>query len=55
MSPRSKTVLATQEDLDRIYGSEQLLIGSPVRPKPSTEPSSQTPPEQQPNTPQKSK
>lgn len=29
--------LATQEDLDRIYGSGNLLIGRPVKPEPLDE------------------
>ena len=32
MNERSQMRLATEEDLQRIYGSEQLLIGFPVRP-----------------------
>ena len=33
----SRMRLATQQDLDRIYGSGNLLIGSPVQPEPSDE------------------
>jgi hypothetical protein len=32
--------LATDEDLERIFGSERLLIGSPIRPTSSSESSS---------------
>jgi len=42
--------LATQEDLDRIYGSANLLIGRPMKPKPSDESAEQAeqPPAAQP-------
>jgi hypothetical protein len=46
MSKRSRVVTATEEDLERIYGSERLLIGFPVRPPGWRPPSSGvTPPE----------
>jgi hypothetical protein len=34
---RSRMRLATQQDLDRIYGSDNLLIGSQVKPEPGDE------------------
>jgi hypothetical protein len=33
----SRVVSATQEDLDRLYGSGRLVLGPVVRPKPEPE------------------
>jgi hypothetical protein len=43
----SRVRLGTQEDLRKDFGSAGLLIGSPVRPTPSSSATSETP-EQQP-------
>jgi hypothetical protein len=46
MSKRSRVVTATEQDLQRIYGSERLLIGFPVRPPSSGD---STPPTEEPH------
>jgi len=47
VSKSSQMRLATQEDLDRLFGSENLLIGFPVRPPSSSDeppPTAEQPP-----------
>lgn len=45
MSKRSQIRSATQEDLDRLFGSGNLMIGFPVRPPSSGD----TPPTEEPS------
>jgi hypothetical protein len=47
MSEQSRMRLATDEDLERVFGSERLLIGFPIRPSADEAP----PPAEEPSDP----